>query len=355
MNERLQPTPLIPDPTVVASRNVASLVRAVIALAIGKLENRGDEGRILRQKWPDDQIAPLILRAATAPATITNTPALAATIVADVIATIGPQSAGAKPLRSGLQLTFDRYATISIPSVQAQASQASFVGEGVPTPIHNLATAAAALVPRKIGTGVVLTRETLESSNSQAIVTDVLMRSVALALDSALFDAVAADAIRPAGLRAGIAALTAVASAVPDDAMIADLTATGGAVSALGADPIFIVAPPRAIEIQLRARREFPYQVLLSPALAAGDVIAVSPIGLASVLATIPRIETRKAGTLHLEDTAPLPISSGSPGTVASPTRELWQTDCVAITIGFDVDWCKRDPRACAWTTATAW
>ena len=120
MNERLQPTPLIPDPTVVARRNVASLVRAVIALAIGKLENRGDEGRILKQKWPDDQIAPLILRAATAPATITNTPALAATIVADVIATIGPQSAGAKLLRSGLQLTFDRYATISVPSVQAQ-------------------------------------------------------------------------------------------------------------------------------------------------------------------------------------------------------------------------------------------
>ena len=116
----------------------------------------------------------------------------------------------------------------------------------------------------------------------------------------------AADAIRPAGLRAGIAALTAVASAVPDDAMIADLTATGGAVSALGADPIFIVAPPRAIEIQLRARREFPYQVLLSPALAAGDVIAVSPIGLASVLGDDTAHRNAQGGNIALGGYSPV-------------------------------------------------
>jgi hypothetical protein len=157
-------------------------------------------------------------------------------------------------------------------------------------------------------------------------------------------------------LRNGISALTGAAATVPDDAMIEDLANIGGAVSVLGADPIFIAAPPRAIEIQLRARRSpFPYTVLPSAAIAPADVLAVSPVGLASVLGTVPRIETKKAGTLHMEDTSPLQIASGSPGTVSSPTRDLWQTDCVSITITFDVDFCLRDSRACAWTTATAW
>jgi putative ABC transport system substrate-binding protein len=183
MNEQLRPIPLRADPRLLALRNVASLVRAVIALAIGKLENRGDERSILKNRWPEDTIAPLILRAATAPNMLAGTPALAQTIVADVIATLGPQNAGARLLQSGLQLQFDRYATILVPSVQALSTQSSFVGEGAPIPIHNLTTAAASLVPRKIGTGVVLTREMLEASNSQAIVTDVLLRSVALAFD----------------------------------------------------------------------------------------------------------------------------------------------------------------------------
>jgi hypothetical protein len=62
-------------------------------------------------------------------------------------------------------------------------------------------------------------------------------------------------------------------------------------------------------------------------------VIAVSPIGLASVVADMPQIETSKASTLHMEDTAPLPISQS--GVVAAPTRSLWQTDCVATKISY--------------------
>jgi hypothetical protein len=336
-------------------RNVAALARVCIAQAVAKLENRGDENRILKNRWPEDSIAPLILRAASSPATITNTPALAATIVADVIATLGPQSAGARLLQAGLQLTFDRFATVNVPALLAQSTLAAFVGETAPIAVHNLATKASALVPRKIATGVVLTREMVESSNSEALVTDALLRSVGFALDAALFDSTAGDAIRPAGLRAGIAALPASTLTVPDDAMIADLTNTGGAVAALGGDPIFVVALASAITIKLRARREFPYTVLGSPALAAGDVIAIAPIGLASAVAAMPQIETAKAGTLHMEDSAPLQIASGSPGTVAAPTRSLWQTDCVVITISFDVDWCLRDARAVASTTTSAW
>ena len=257
----MRPIPLRADPAALVLRNVTALARVCIAKAVAKLESRGDERAILKDRWPDDSVAPLILRAASAPDTITNMPALAASIVSDIVSTLGPASAGARLLQAGLQLTFDRYAQINIPALQAISTQALFVGEGSPIPVHDLVSTSSALVPRKLATIVALSREMVETSNAEALVTDALLRSVGLALDAVLFDATAGDAIRPAGLRAGIAALTATASpAGPDDAMIEDLTNVGGAVSVLGADPIFIVAPPRAIEIQLRARRSpYPY------------------------------------------------------------------------------------------------
>ena len=56
----------------------------------------------------------------------------------------------------------------------------------------------AEMVPRKLATIVTLTSEMLVGSNAEALVTDLLARSVGLALDSALFDFAAADLVRPA-------------------------------------------------------------------------------------------------------------------------------------------------------------
>jgi len=49
----------------------------------------------LRTRWPDDSTAPLILRAASQPATLAANPALGQTVIADLIATIG--RIGVKP------------------------------------------------------------------------------------------------------------------------------------------------------------------------------------------------------------------------------------------------------------------
>jgi hypothetical protein len=53
----------------------------------GNIRGGRDQLAILKGRWPDDTIAPLVLRAASPPATLAGTPALAASIVADVIAT----------------------------------------------------------------------------------------------------------------------------------------------------------------------------------------------------------------------------------------------------------------------------
>jgi hypothetical protein len=59
-----RPILLRPDPGALVTRNVASLARAVIAKA-GRIERRGDDTAISKRRFPDDPIAPLVLRAAS--------------------------------------------------------------------------------------------------------------------------------------------------------------------------------------------------------------------------------------------------------------------------------------------------
>jgi len=212
---------------------VIGLVRAVIAKAAAKIERREDIATILRGRWPDDPIAPLVLRAASTPATLTNTAALGRSIVADLIATIGPVGAGAQLLQSGLRFVFDSAATIYVPALEASASEVSFVQESASIAVHDLVSTSVALVPRKLATIATLTAEMLASSNAEAFVTDALTRSVGLSLDTVLFDSVAASAIRPAGLRYNIAARPASTATDPHAAMIQDMVALAGAVSVI--------------------------------------------------------------------------------------------------------------------------
>jgi hypothetical protein len=63
----MRPIPLRPDPGVLVTRNVTGLARAAIAKAMARLDPRCEH---LRTRWPNDLTAPLILRAASQPATL---------------------------------------------------------------------------------------------------------------------------------------------------------------------------------------------------------------------------------------------------------------------------------------------
>jgi hypothetical protein len=346
--------PLRPDPAALMSRSVSSVARAIIVKAAAKYERRRDEAAILKERF-DDPTASLILRAAMSPNSLATTTALSHTVVADLISTIGPVGAGARLLQAGLKLTFDSAAAISVPSLEASANVVSFVGEGAPIPVHSFVSKAVTLAPHKLAAIITLTSEMLAGSNAEALVTDALTRSVGLALDAVVLDSVAGDTVRPAGLRNGIAALTASVDANLDAAMAADIAALGGAVSVIGEPIILIAAPARAIAIVLRARRELPFQVLPSPALAGtADVIAIAGTGLASAFDAVPQIEASKIAVAHMEDATPLQIASGAQGAgvLATPTRSLWQSDTIGIKIRFNASWALRDPRALAWLTA---
>ena len=75
-----------------------------IAKTIARLDPRGEERDILRSRWPNDPTAPLVLRAATNPTTLAANPPLGPSLVANLIATIGPTGAGARLLQAGLQV-----------------------------------------------------------------------------------------------------------------------------------------------------------------------------------------------------------------------------------------------------------
>jgi len=59
--------------------------------------------------------------------------------------------------------------------------------------------------------------------NVLKLVQAVMVESVGLGMDTIMFDATAATAIRPAGLRAGVTVTTASAATTPAEAMQADL------------------------------------------------------------------------------------------------------------------------------------
>jgi hypothetical protein len=350
--------PLRPDPRALATRNVKGFARAVIAKALGRLNQRSSEAAVLRSRWPDDSIAPLVMRAASEPpAELAGNTALGTSIVADLISAIGPVGAGARLLQAGLQLLFGREATIWVPGMQVTTgAAASFVQEGAPVPVHDLASTSVPLVPRKLPSIVTLTEELLESSNAEALVTDALTRSVGLALDACLFDSAPADEVRPAGLRHSVAALPASTSPDARTCMTDDMTALAEAVAIVGGPIVYVAAPARSVKMTLWSYRE-TYPTFGSPALAPNDLIAIAVKGLASAVNAVPEIEASKMATLHMEDETPLPIIGGMPGSPvpAAPTRSLWQTSAVGIKTRFHVDWVLRDPRALAWTTVSGW
>jgi hypothetical protein len=183
--------------------------------------------------------------------------------------------------------------------------------------------------------------------NAEAVVTDAMLRCVGLALDNVLFDSNAADAVRPAGLRHGIAAVPSSAG-TGTEAMIADLGAVSGSVAICSGPIAVVVAPERAIAIGLRLPRDPPFAVYGSPGVNAEDVIAIAVNGVGAAVDSVPQIEMSRVTTLDMESPAQ-PILTGG------PIRSLMQTDTAATKLRFGASWALRDPRALAWLTTTAW
>lgn len=347
----------------VRERLVNSVVRACIATARAKYGKGTEPADFLRQKWPDDEVADWIVKASSEPPTgIGTTAPLAKIVVAELIEAMTPYSASARLAQYSPAFTFDGAAYVSVPSFAATAAAAAYVGEGAPIPVVQLSDAGASMTPKKVTSIVVLTEELLEASNAEAYVRDVLTRSLGLAVDAVMFDANPATAIRPPGLRTGVAATTPSAS-TGNEGMVADMSKLAGIVSHVGGRIAFIMSPARAINVYLRSAyyllaENAPYRdidIMPSNAIPDDEIVCVAQQGIVTVSDGAPQISASRDATVHMEGATPQPIS-GSPGVVASPTRSLWQTRSVGLKVRFAFNWALRDPAAVAWMSGiTAW
>jgi len=106
--------------------------------------------------------------------------------------------------------------------------------------------------------------------------------------------------------------------------LIDALSTAGG-----GRNVVFVASPSTAAAMKTWAPARFDYEILPSAAVAKNTLIAIEAPAFASAFSAIPEFSTTRQGTVH-ENTVPLNIVDGE-GTVASPTRSLWQTDTFAL------------------------
>jgi Phage capsid family len=327
-------------------RAIASMRRMSIADVAGQI-------------FPHDRnLMQLVTRATSAPATTFTTgwaAELVHTIVADTLDAMGAASAAAEVMRQSLTLDWNGAGVISAPGFVASASAATFVKEGDPIPVRQLSEAPAQLLPYKLATISALTREMVDGSNAEALISDALVRSMGLGLDSVFFgNAAAVTNTQPAGIRNGISTSAASASTDPFGGFFEDVSTLINAVSAVGGNGPFILVTSAGRLVSGQGR--FPGKdegsapliiPIASSQLGSDIMIAIAPQGLVAALSAEPEIEAGNAATIVM-DTAPV-----TPDTT-QPTKSMWQTNSIALKVRWPVTWALRDSRAVAWLTP-AW
>jgi hypothetical protein len=319
--------------------------------------------RVVDRRYGGCEATEFYIRAAVNPAS-TTTATWAAELVGqavlDFIASDMARQSGFAQLAQRAMVV-PLAAGVSSVSIPARASPLTLMGawvaENGPKPVYAGVMSATTLTPCKLSAVSVFSEEMLQRSAIEQIVRETLAHDLSALLDTALFDATAGSATRPAGLWNGATAVTASALTPANEAMIADLRGLAAAVNGAGnpdAQVAFVVNPAQAIRINLLAPQYA--NLIVSGYMAAGSVGAVDTGGIA-MLVGMPVFQMSRNATLHMENTAPLALGSGTQGsgTVAVPMRSLFQEDLVALRSVVRTSWAKRRTGAAAIASSVTW
>jgi len=314
--------------------------KAIAAVRKARVED------VIERMWPNDRV----LKAATSPAMTSVTgwaKELAAQQVADAVDALSAYSSAMDVMRAGLMLSLTGYGQVSIPGFVASAANGSFVAEGDPIPVRQLASAAQPMISHKVASIAALTEEMMESSNAEALISDTLVKSAALAIDAVFFGSAAASAAAPAGIRNGVATSTPSNSSDAFGAFFEDMATLLNVVGQVGGKgPYFLAGSVgRVAGMQARWFNTGGDVTTVISSSVGSDVIAVAAQAIAAALAPTPDIETSNAAALVM-DTAP-----GAAGTMSE--KGMFQTRSIALKIRWPVSWVLRDLRGVAWTTPT--
>jgi hypothetical protein len=340
--------------------NVTALTRAAIAIGLGTLDKQTYPEDYIKRTW-DDHLANMVLRAATAPATLAGNAALARVAVA-FLETLVPLSAGADLLRRGLGLNFSGAASVHVPGITIP--NADFVGEGAPIPAPLITTSSGpTLTPFKIGALTVLTNEMMRSPNAENLVRQVLVEACGPALDKQLFSTNAAASDRPAGLRYGITGLNPAPAGEKAQIIVDDLQALAVALAPVAGknkgvpvagngNIVLVASPDAAVALRLRLYTE-EWPVLTTAQLPAKTVIMVATNAIVSAVEGAPQIDASAHAELT-PDTIPQEIVNAG-GTVAIAATSPFQMDKVALRLRWPITWALRASNGLAWMTNVNW
>jgi hypothetical protein len=320
--------------------------------------------QVAREKWPGDERTLAVVKATTSPAAVGTSgwaSQLAPAALADFLGSLQPQSAAAKLVAAGTQLSLNGVASLGIPQRSTvPATDAAWVSETGAIPVRQSTVAETFLGPaKKLAAIAVLSRETAEHSSGESVISAILSEDISASLDATLFSNLAATSARPAGLLNGVSAAATATTGGGEAALRGDLDALAGAVANSGGVDgiVFIASPAYALRTSLYRTTTQGLNIWAAApgAVADGTIIAIQSRAFVSAFPGI-RIETANNATLHMEDTSPLALSAtGTPNTVAAPIRSLWQTDSIAIRAILSIAYTTRAPHAVSFITKATW
>lgn len=268
----------------------------------------------------------------------------------------------------GLSLTFDRYGSISLPRRTAGTAGGGFVAEGSPIRVGKVTTAAATLTPKKMGVIVAYSEELARRSTPamEGIVRQAIIEDTVGTLDPILLDATASSTSRPAGLLNGVSAAASGFAGGDYQAVREDFRALlAPFYAANGADGIVVLMnPAQGLNMSMMEgptgdpnwleRIRSRVTIVESTNVTAARLIAVRASDFAAAGGN-PQFDVSNQATIHMEDTTPLEIVSGTGPTTADPVRSLWQTASVGVRMLLDVSWTMRRTGMVQWIDGTSW
>ncbi len=329
---------------------------------------------VCKARYPGDDEVAMMVKAAVNPAD-TVTPGWAAELVGqqiaefvDVLAAVSVYGALAS---QSLRVTFDRNGIIKVPSRNKVPNLAGvFVGEGGAIPVKKGSLTSVSMLPHKAAVISTFTRELAQLANPsiEAVIREGIIEDTGTQIDTNLLDAVAASAIRPAGLLNGVALIpssgnSAANIATDMRALLDAITAAGG-----GRRIALILHPSRVVGLstvtnatgQFLFRDEvangtlFGASLIVSTNVAPDHVIAVDAADFVTATGDSPEWNVSDVATIHEEDTAPLPIVDGA-GVAAKPVRSLWQTASIGIRMIWPLTWAMRRAGMVAALSGVGW
>jgi HK97 family phage prohead protease/HK97 family phage major capsid protein len=273
-------------------------------------------------------------------------------------------------LRSrGVGLTFDGIGTINLPRRTAGGAGGGFVAEGSPIRVGRMTTAAATLTPKKMGVIVPFSRELAKRSTPaiEALVRQAILEDTASVLDGALLDNAAISAARPAGLLNGVAAVAAGFGGGDHVAVKEDFKALlAPFIAANAADNITVIMnPAQALSIAMMDGPDnnanwfsgisSRVNIVESTHATAGRIIAIRNSDFYTATGDAPEFDINETATVHMEDTTPLEIVSGTGPTTADPVRSFYQTATIGVRMLMDVSWVMGRPSMVQWIDGTSY